>query len=121
MKKKLIVGTLFILTGIFIISCKHKTVLDGLPQISFSADIAPIIGSNCTMSGCHGSGKHKSMNTYSGVMRRVNPGDPLGSSLYQRIITQNTGSVMPKPPRNPLTEDNIKKIYLWIAQGAANN
>lgn len=109
-------------------SCRHKTDLSSLKQVSFANDIQPIIASNCAMSGCHsssGGGEDEvfPLTTYDEVINEggVNAGDAHGSKFYQVISNHTLENVMPPSPNPPLLDDQIKLIYLWIEQGAQNN
>ncbi|MBL0103661.1 MAG: hypothetical protein IPP51_07855 [Bacteroidetes bacterium] len=110
-------------------SCRHKTDLSSLKQVSFANDIQPIIASNCAMSGCHSTGssggEHElfPLTTYEEVIDEghVKAGDAHGSKFYQVISNHTLEDVMPPSPYPPLSDDQIKLIYLWIEQGAQNN
>jgi uncharacterized membrane protein len=79
---------------------------------SFSADVKPIIDSNCaTSSGCHASGSSNGpgpLTTYSQISAAKN-------SISSAI---KSGSM----PRNGTLTTNEKNLILcWIQSGAANN
>lgn len=93
--------------------------MEQAPAISFSKDVLPVLISNCTQSGCHGSHEF-ALNNYNEVMKHVTAGKAHGSELYSAIAA-NAGNVMPVPPNPRLTDTQIKQIYLWIEQGAADN
>ena len=104
-------------------ACRHDalTPLSNAPAISFKNDIQPIIISNCTQSGCHGSNDRRfKLLTYNDVLSIVKPGAPHSSDLYSSI-TANTLNTMPQPPNPRLNDTQIKTIYVWILQGAKNN
>ncbi len=103
-------------------SCKHDplTPLSDAPVISFQNEVQPIIISNCTQSDCHDGGRNITLITYNDILNEVSPSDPHGSKLYD-AITSNSIGTMPKPPNPRLSNTDIKKIYLWILQGAQNN
>jgi tRNA A-37 threonylcarbamoyl transferase component Bud32/mono/diheme cytochrome c family protein len=46
------------------------------------------------------------------------PGKPESSPLFQRLRNPDPKKVMPPPPETPLSEEQIEKIRLWIAEGA---
>jgi hypothetical protein len=110
---------------VLLTSCKHKTNFNDLPEVSYSKTIEPIIAGNCTQNGCHGSGEHESFEllSYNDVMRhcKIVPGDPEQGRLYSVVNTYNKNNIMPPPPSNKLTEQQIQYIYVWIGQGAKNN
>lgn len=109
-------------------SCKHESfVPDNAPVMSFNSDVQPILTSNCTASGCHGTVSpvapllmQDSLLSYNKVMELVQSGKPDNSQLI-KVITALNDDVMPKKPTDPLTEEQTKVIYLWILQGAKNN
>lgn len=129
MKRKILIPFLF---GFAMLasSCRHETDLSSLKQVSFANDIQPIIASNCAMSGCH-SGNGSSggedelfpLTTYEEVIDEgdVRAGDAHGSKFYQVISNHTIENVMPPSPYPPLSDNQIKLIYLWIEQGAKNN
>ena len=111
-------GCLLLLYG-----CRHDALipLSNAPIMSFKNDIQPIMISNCTQSGCHGSSGHRfKLITYNDVLSIVKAGDPHSSELYSSI-TANTLNTMPQPPNPRLSDTQIKTIYVWILQGAKNN
>jgi hypothetical protein len=120
--KKAIVFLVFLSPFVFFFSCTHETILPE-QEVSFQHDIYPIILSGCEHSGCHdtlGSGGIP-MIDYASVMsnNRIIPGNPKGSKLYQNII--GIDDQMPKLPYGPLSDQQIRYIYIWIAQGAKDN
>ena len=100
-------------------ACKHEPNLESLPDLTYEADIKIIINSNCGMSGCHGSDASSefSLLSYEQLMEEadVKPGEPNDSKLYE-VITDNGYDRM--PPEGPLSDIDIKKIYIWILKGA---
>jgi hypothetical protein len=107
-----------------LVSCKSKPNFSELREVSFSKEIAPIVNSNCTFSGCHGDSAFQEfkLTTYAGVINAgVSAGVPEKSELYQVIKTLNQNRVMPKKPYSRLNEKQIQLIYVWIGQGAKNN
>lgn len=106
-------------------SCKHESKFYSLPLVSYSLDIAPIINSNCTFSGCHGddnSQKFKLLD-YNGIVSHcgVKNTKPEDSKLFKVIKSLDENTVMPKAPYATLTEKQIQFIYVWIGQGARDN
>jgi hypothetical protein len=96
-----------------------------MSKVSYSIDIQPIIISNCTQSGCHGSAHSEEFEllSYNDLIKHtgVNAGSPETSNLYSVIRSYNSEIIMPRMPYNPLTEKQIQLIYIWIGQGALNN
>lgn len=109
-----------ILMGVSV-ACKHKPDLAQSPEISFSGQVQPLIISNCCEVGCHsGYGDDAfTLLTYSEVRRHVKPGKPYRSSIFQSVVILSGEGAM--PPGRPLSEDQLKIMYTWIAQGAKNN
>lgn len=120
MKRKNIFISCFIVLSAF--ACKHSIDYSQYPEVKYSTDINPVIISNCTQSGCHGSANTSEFDllTYEHVIKQVEAGKPLKSELYE-VISDIGNSRMPSPPLPALTDNEIKTIYLWIAQGAKNN
>ena len=120
---KYVIFSLFIL--VFIVGCRHKPNFDSMKQVSYSLDIQPIIISNCTQSGCHGTAHNEDFKllTYNDLIKHthVKAGSPESSNLYSVIRSYNSGTIMPIKPYDPLTEKQIQLIYVWIGQGALNN
>lgn len=106
-------------------------------QVSYKADIAPILESNCLR--CHdgtGVGSKKSgfnVTDYDSLMKGTKfgsvivPGNSISSTLYRLIGQKTDPSIqMPhkettKPKATSLTKKQIETIKLWIDQGAKNN
>lgn len=129
MRKKMLVNIVMLiaLTGlvIFIHSCKHEPVIPDQPEISFSRDIMPIVAANCQSSGCHGTVNQEEIQllTYNDFVNDelVVPYNTKQSELYRAITSSSGEDAMPPSPQNPLSDTQIKMIYLWIMQGAKNN
>jgi hypothetical protein len=120
-------GFLFLLIVspfLFVFSCTHEPVIPDTP-VTFSHDVYPIILSGCVHSGCHdtiGGPDAAPMIDYASTVSidRIIPGDPKASKLYQNIISTGDDR-MPKVPYAPLSDRQIRLIYIWIAQGAKDN
>lgn len=94
-------------------------------KIYFQQQVLPILVSNCAMSGCHDDASHQDgviLTSYQNVMNTadIRPGRPGDSELYERITENDPDDRMPRPPRNPLTAQQIQIIRDWIVQGAQN-
>lgn len=100
-------------------ACRHETDIDSLPYLTYEADIKRIIGSNCSMNGCHGTDSKSEfpLTTYEEVMEEceIEPGNAHGSKLYEVITTESEDKM---PPAAPLLDNDIKRIYIWILKGA---
>lgn len=103
--------------------CKHEPVLPE-QEVSFNQDILPVLQMGCTQAGCHGDSLNQmpSLTSYETVMEfgDVKAGDPNDSKLYEVITDTDPEERMPKD-MPPLSDRNIKLIYIWIAQGAKDN
>lgn len=90
----------------------------------FANDVMPIIASNCAITGCHGGGSAQDgveLSTYEGILEIVKIDNPIESELIEVITEDDPDKVMPPPPNNALTEEQISTLLAWINQGALNN
>lgn len=104
-------------------SCTTDPDLDNAPVISYSSDVRLILSAQCNFSGCHGGrGGEFSLDNYDDVMRHVQAGDARASMLY-KVITRRGFGVERMPPSGyaAVSNEDVKRIYLWIEQGAPNN
>ncbi len=108
-----------------LMSCKHEIKNQATPEVSFTKDIQPIIVSNCTMSGCHGSENTSEFTllTYDDVMLNgeIKANLPFESDLFEKITDIDQDDIMPPPPYQPLSQEQIALIEKWIKEGAKNN
>jgi hypothetical protein len=139
-------GVLFLLWALLTPGCKHEPILieplitdnggnngnnyNNIPcdsdTVYFQNDILPLFISYCAKSGCHDAASHQEdvvLNNYSNIMStgEIEPFNPNSGKIYEVITTSDPDNVMPPPPSNPLTPDQINLIYTWINQGALNN
>lgn len=114
----------FLVSCIFLIplinGCRHKPDLTNVPYVSFSGRVLPIIQSNCAKSGCH-DGNQFSLRNYDEIRSRITPENAHASNLYQNMIYLEPSRVMPPPPDQPMSEQQLQTIYTWIMQGAKDN
>jgi len=92
-------------------------------KIYFVNDVLPIINSNCAISGCHGGGSAQegvNLSSYEGILQHINAGNAFDSDIYEAITENDPEDIMPPPPSNPLTSQQIAIIRDWIDQGATN-
>ena len=77
----------------------------------FSADVAPIISSQCATSGCHDA-------TASGgiVLQNYAQISAAKDRIQTRALTEKT-----MPPSGPLPAAQVNAIQCWINSGAPNN
>ncbi len=119
--------------------CEHADPLDpGRLEPTLSSIQANVFDLNCALSGCHaGSSPQQGLNLSRGQARanivgvrsnqrpnllRVEPGNPDGSYLFQKI-TGAAGILGERMPRGrpPLSAEQIDAIRQWIADGALDN
>jgi hypothetical protein len=112
--------TLLALLLILPFSCRHETIgIDSFEVICFEREILPIFQSSCGISGCHDpNAKEAGLNlsNYAGIIKGINPGEPLNSKIYLSLKDIWSDEMM--PPNQPMPEQNRTRIRLWIEQGA---
>ncbi len=93
------------------------------PQIYLNT-VKPVFKARCY--ACHGALKQKSglrLDTAEAILhggsdgRVVQPGDPAGSVLLERLLTEDPDDRMP-PEGEPLSGEEIAAIRQWIEEGA---
>lgn len=101
-------------------------------EVSFSNDIQPIISASCAGSGCHIPNTTNGVNlsSHSDILNSIGnqygtliviPGNPGASPLMDKINPDpEFGQRMPLTG-GYLTPAEIKKIEIWIANGAEDN
>lgn len=111
------------------INLKRQAVAKGLGKpdptlISFSKEIAPILESRCGR--CHSGDTPRgrlNLSSFAGMRQGgqngplVVPKSPQRSLLMFRLTTPNAQMRMPANGE-PLKNDELKKVYTWIEQGA---
>lgn len=82
-------------------------------NVTFHANIEPIIQGNCAVSGCHVAGGTGSgiFTTYAGLKTKVNNG-----SLKRRVLERKD-----MPPNSRLNGCQLSLIKIWLDAGAPNN
>ena len=93
--------------------------------VYFNKDILPLVVSTCATSGCHDEDSHRDgviLTDYSSILRTggIKPGDP-NDSEFMETLTDNGDDLMPPPPNDAWSSDQIEMMRLWIAQGAKDN
>ena len=103
----------------------------GEKEVSFKADIQPILAKSCLE--CHaagGAGAEKSgliMSSYEDLMKGtrfgviVKPGDALTSALIMLVEGRVDPSIRMPHHKEPLSKDQIALLRAWVEQGAKNN
>jgi hypothetical protein len=107
------------------------------PGVSSTTDVQPILSASCALTGCHGGNSPQASmslaadRTFSNTVdvtssgyapaKRIVPGDPEASVLYNKITdTGAFGGDMPPGPA-ALGAAEIETIRAWIEAGAENN
>ncbi|MGL5890901.1 MAG: hypothetical protein ACRC3B_13495, partial [Bacteroidia bacterium] len=107
----------------FSAGCKHEPVLPER-EVSFAAEILPIIQTSCQHDGCHGTSNTSrfSLLNYDDVLEKgkVEAGDAEKSKIYT-IVTGREDQIMPLPPYPALSKRQTALLLVWIEQGAKNN
>lgn len=97
-------------------------------KVGFNSDIRPILSENCF--ACHGQDAKKRkadlrLDTEEGALTPIDgvspikPGEPMKSSVWQRVVTKDDEDLMPPPKSHKkLTDAQKAKLKLWIEQGA---
>lgn len=110
--------------GLLFAACGEK-------EVSFKADIQPILAKSCLE--CHsagGAGYEKSgllMSSYEDLMKGtrfgaiVKPGDTLTSALIMLVEGRADPSIRMPHHKDPLSKDQIALLRSWVEQGAKNN
>lgn len=130
LKATLAIGLLILCIGVA--GCERN--------VSFASDVQPILLENCAE--CHdesGEGYETSsfsVHDYQSVMTGtmygsvVDPGSAISSSLYL-LVAKKTAPEIQMPPhhevslaagrRQPLSDEDVETIRMWIDQGAKDN
>ena len=111
---------LILLVSLFLpLSCAYDNAEDLYGEndcppggVSFSATIAPIISSNCAVSGCHVDGQQlPTLETYEQISTNAN-----------RVKIRTSNGTMPPPASGKsLSVDEIEAIACWVDAGAQDN
>lgn len=92
--------------------------------LCFERDILPIFKSNCTQSGCHDAISRQDgyqFTDYNSIVsKNFVAGNADATELYEKITEDKADKIMPPPPNNALTADQIALIRRWINEGAKN-
>ncbi len=103
----------------------------GQKQISFKADVQPIIKQYCLE--CHGSGGQGTlasgldMTTYESLMKGtrygsiVKPGDSLSSVLNMLVEGRANPAIKMPHGKEPLPQEQAAALRTWVDQRAKNN
>lgn len=90
--------------------------------VYFQQQVLPILISNCAVPGCHNTATDDNnwiqITDYTSLM---NSGIVQDGDLMDAITDSDPDDIMPRPPQNPLTAEQINIINSWIDAGAPNN
>lgn len=118
---------LLIVVSLILVQCKKERAPDGGTlteddcrnrDISFSADVLPIMQNSCALSGCHGNGSSiagVSLEGHSGVSSAANAANFLGA------IKHEAGFANMPAGASKLSQNDIDLIECWILNGKQNN
>ncbi len=88
--------------------------------VDFEGQIKPLIAQRCLR--CHGPEEQEAdfrMDDRQVVFYYIEPGDPDGSELHERLISDDPELMMPPPDEGgPLAEEEVVLLRDWISQGA---
>lgn len=135
------VPLLILFTVLGFMACKHDipeppsetgngtpppTVSCDEDSVYFQEQILPLFQSSCAVPGCHDAGTQEDdiiLDSYSNIINTgdVEAGDLDAGKIYEKITESDPDDIMPPPPNNPLSSDEINLIATWIMQGAQNN
>lgn len=103
-------GGWLLLLGILIFAaCETDPILTG-DEVSYAADIRPLIDQNCTSSGCHGAGSIEfELLTYNQV------------KLKATAIKREVWELENMPKGGTMSSADRKKFKDWVDAGAPNN
>ncbi len=94
--------------------------------VYFQNTVLPLLVSSCAIPGCHDDATAEEgirFTSHSNIMSSdvLDPGDPGDSDLIEAITETDPDKIMPPPPHQPLTPQQIDMIWTWVAQGAQDN
>ena len=124
MKTRILQGCTLIGATFFLAAC-------GQNEISFKADVQPILKQYCVE--CHtegGQGTEKSgliLSSYESLMKGtrfgaiVKPGDTLTSALLMLVEGRADSSIKMPHHKASLPKEKIDLLKKWVEQGAKNN
>lgn len=95
-------------------------------SVYFQNTILPLFVSNCAKSGCHDVATAQEgiiLNSYANIMAsgEIQPGDASEGDIMEVIMENDPDKVMPPPPNQTLSPQQINMMAQWINQGAQNN
>ena len=124
MKTGIVCSSLLVSSALLLAACGEK-------EISYKADIQPILQQYCVE--CHaegGTGYEKSgllLTSYESVMKGtrfgsiIKPGDALSSTLIMLVEGRADPSIKMPHGKESLPKEKIELLKQWVKQGAKNN
>ena len=124
MKTRIVCSSLLVSSALLLAACGEK-------EISYKADIQPILQQYCVE--CHaegGTGYEKSgllLTSYESVMKGtrfgsiIKPGDALSSTLIMLVEGRADPSIKMPHGKESLPKEKIELLKQWVKQGAKNN
>lgn len=90
----------------------------------FARDVRPILSNNCFK--CHGPDEHARqaglrLDTREGALEAIKPGNPDGSLLIKRVLTDDVTERMPpiEVSAHGLTDAQVAVLRQWVAEGVS--
>jgi hypothetical protein len=100
---------------------------DTIQNVSFSKEVNPILTANCTTAGCHsGTNPQSNLNleaakAYAALSKRgsgyLDTINPTSSVLFSSLMSVSS----PMPPKGRLSACDLKRIQVWMQEGAKDN
>ena len=100
-------------------------------KVTYTDDVKPILQKHCFE--CHVAGQQGAkasgllMDSYASLMKGtsfgpvINPGSPTASSLYILISGKDKLTITMPHGKEPLSDNEIETIRVWIENGAVEN
>lgn len=131
---------IFILISLSLISCKHEIPFPPLDPnspivesedcdpsvIYFQQQVLPIFQGSCATIDCHDQASHEEgmiFDSYANIIAsgEITAGNPSEGDITEVITESDPDKIMPPPPYDQLSSEQIQLIFDWIEQGAQNN
>jgi WD40 repeat protein len=127
-RRLLIAASCYFLLASTIVLAAEESPAQSAPTISYFRDVRPIFQVHCL--GCYQPAKAMGefvMTNFEGLLKggeseqaAITPGKPDTSNLLAQITPKDGKAEMPKD-KEPLSEDQIKRIRQWIVEGATDD
>ena len=102
-----------------------------LQKVTYADDVAPIMQKHCAE--CHAAGQQGAkasgllMDSYESLMKGtefgpvIKPGSAMASSLYILVSGKDKLTITMPHGKEPLSDEEIETIRVWIENGAVEN